>query len=94
MSEYVTDVTAVSSKGQIVLPKTIRDSLSLMTGARLMVMCDGENILLKPIRKPDISEFRSMMDAAKDWASDVGMKEEDNDEAIRDLRRTKKQKTS
>ena len=94
MSEYVTDVTAVSSKGQIVLPKTIRDSLSLMTGARRMVMCDGENILLKPIRKPDISEFRSMMDAAKDWASDVGMKEEDNDEAIRDLRRTKKQKTS
>lgn len=94
MSEYVTDVTAVSSKGQIVLPKTIRDSLSLMTGARLMVMCDGENILLKPIRKPDISEFRSMMDAAKDWASDVGMKEEDIDEAIRDLRRTKKQKTS
>ena len=94
MSEYVTDVTAVSSKGQIVLPKTIRDSLSLMTGARLMVMCDGENILLKPIRKPDISEFRSMMDAAKDWASDVGMKEEDIDEAIRDLRRTKKQKPS
>ena len=94
MSEYVTDVTAVSSKGQIVLPKTIRDSLSLMTGARLMVMCDGENILLKPIRKPDISEFRSIMDAAKDWASDVGMKEEDIDEAIRDLRRTKKQKTS
>ena len=94
MSEYVTDVTAVSSKGQIVLPKTIRDSLSLMTGARLMVMCDGENILLKPIRKPDISEFRSMMNAAKDWASDVGMKEEDIDEAIRDLRRTKKQKTS
>lgn len=94
MSEYVTDVTAVSSKGQIVLPKTIRDSLSLMTGARLMVMCDGENILLKPIRKPDISEFRSMMDAAKDWASDVGMKEDDIDEAIRDLRRTKKQKTS
>ena len=94
MSKYVTDVTAVSSKGQIVLPKTIRDSLSLMTGARLMVMCDGENILLKPIRKPDISEFRSMMDAAKDWASDVGMKEEDIDEAIRDLRKTKKPKTS
>ena len=91
MSEYVTDVTAVSSKGQIVLPKTIRDSLSLMTGARLMVMCDGENILLKPIRKPDISEFRSMMDAAKDWASDVGMKEEDIDEAIREVRYAKRQ---
>ena len=92
MSEFVTDVTAISSKGQIVLPKTIRDSLSLMTGARLMVICDGENILLKPIRKPDISEFRSMMDAAKDWAVDVGMKEDDINEAIREVRKTKRQR--
>ena len=46
MSQYLTDVTAVSTKGQIVLPKSIRDSLSLVTGARLMVLCDGENILL------------------------------------------------
>ena len=43
MSQYLTDVTAVSTKGQIVLPKSIRDSLSLVTGARLMVLCDGEN---------------------------------------------------
>ena len=93
MSEYITDVTAISSKGQIVLPKTIRDSLSLMTGTRLMVMCDGENILLKPIHKPDISEFRAMMDAAKDWASDVGMKEDDITEAIKEVRKAKRQRT-
>ena len=89
MTQYLTDVTAVSSKGQIVLPKPIRDSLSLNTGARLMVLCDGENILLKPIRKPDISEFRAMMDQAAQWASDAGMTEDDIGDAIREVRRTK-----
>ncbi|MBQ6257946.1 MAG: AbrB/MazE/SpoVT family DNA-binding domain-containing protein, partial [Clostridia bacterium] len=83
MSQYLTEVTAVSSKGQIVLPKTIRDSLALRSGTRLMVMSDGENILLKPIRRPDISEFRQMMDQAAQWASDAGMTEEDISDAIR-----------
>ena len=90
MSQYLTDVTAVSSKGQIVLPKPIRDSLSLMAGARLMVMCDGENILLKPIRKPDISEFRAMMDQAAQWASEAGMTEEDIADAVQEIRKAGK----
>ncbi len=90
MTQYLTDVTTVSSKGQIVLPKPIRDSLSLMSGARLMVLCDGENILLKPIRKPDISEFRAMMDQAAQWADEAGMTETDIDEAIRDVRKARR----
>jgi len=92
MSQYLTDVTAVSSKGQIVLPKPIRNSLSLVTGARLMVLCDGENILLKPIRKPDISEFRAMMDQAANWASEVGMTQGDIDDAIREVRKAGKER--
>ena len=89
MSGYLTEVTAVSSKGQVVLPKAIRDSLSLIAGAKLMVLCDGENILLKPIRKPDISEFRGMMDQAAKWAADVGMTEDDITDAIREVRAEK-----
>lgn len=92
MSQYLTEVTAVSSKGQIVLPKTIRDSLALRSGTRLMVMSDGENILLKPIRRPDISEFRQMMDQAAQWASDAGMTEEDISDAIREARKARREK--
>lgn len=72
-----TDVTALSSKGQVVLPKTIRDAMSLLPGSRLMVFTDGDNILLKPIKQPDISEFNSLMDEANAWAQSVGMTEED-----------------
>ena len=46
MIDIITDVTALSSKGQVVLPKVIRDSLELLPGLRLMVFSDGENILL------------------------------------------------
>ncbi|HQA97944.1 MAG TPA: AbrB/MazE/SpoVT family DNA-binding domain-containing protein [Clostridia bacterium] len=91
MTEYLTEVTAISSKGQIVLPKAIRDSLALQPGSKLMVLSDGENILLKPIIKPDLKEFRSMMDQAKKWATDVGLSEKDIGIAIKEVRRAKEQ---
>ena len=89
MSQYLTDVTAISSKGQVVLPKAIRDTLALIPGAKLMVLCDGENILLKPIRKPSISEFQSLMDQSAQWAAEVGMQEEDINTAIREVRKAR-----
>jgi len=93
MSQYLTEVTAVSSKGQVVLPKNVRDSLALVPGAKLMVLSDGENILLKPIKKPDISEFRAMMNEAAKWADEVGMKEDDITEAIATVRKRRKAAT-
>jgi len=86
MPEYLSDITAVSSKGQVVLPKAIRDKLNIVPGIKLMVFSDGNSILLKPIPEPDISEFRELMDAASSWASDVGMTEEDITSAIQSVR--------
>ena len=37
MNTYLSDVTAVSSKGQVVLPKAIRDDLQIEPGVKLMV---------------------------------------------------------
>ena len=90
MTEYLAEVTAMSSKGQIVLPKPIRDALSLTPGAKLMVLSDGENILLKPIVKPDLTTFRAMMDQAASWAQDVGMTEGDIQEAVQAARKAHK----
>lgn len=90
MSMYMSDVAAVSSKGQIVLPKAIRESLNIDTGAKLMVFSDGDSILLKPIQTPDISEFKKLMDAASEWAKRVGMTEDDITDAIKTVRARKK----
>lgn len=86
MAKYLSDVTAVSSKGQIVLPKPIRDYLKIDSGTKLMVFSDGDSILLKPIPVPDISEFSELMDAAAKWADSVGMTENDVIDAIKTVR--------
>lgn len=90
MPQYLTDVTAISSKGQVVLPKAIRDALSLASGAKLMVMSDGESILLKPIRKPDFAEFKAMMAETEKWAAEVNMTEDDIENAIKEVRKARR----
>lgn len=45
MTEY--DVT-ISSKGQFVLPKEIRDKFKLSTGSKVKIIVDGEQIIIKP----------------------------------------------
>ena len=93
MTQYLTDITAVSSKGQVVLPKAIRDKLQIVPGIKMMVFSDGVSILLKPIPEPDITEFKELMDAASSWASDVGMTEGDIADAIQTVRSRRKQTT-
>ena len=92
MTHYLTDVTSISTKGQVVLPKAIRDSMTLQSGTKLLVISDGQSIMLKPIDMPDISEFQGFMEAAAAWADEVGMKEEDIASAITAVRDRKKVK--
>ena len=92
MAQYITDVTALSSKGQVVLPKPIRESMKIESGAKLIVISDGSSIILKPVPMPDITEFQNLMDAASAWAAEVGMVEEDITNAIKTVRRRKKAK--
>ena len=86
MTEYLTDITAVSSKGQVVLPKAMRDSMQIEPGTRMMVISDGVSIILKPIPKPDLSEFQTLMEAASGWAAEVGMTEDDITSAVKAVR--------
>ena len=86
MTLFMTDITAVSSKGQVVLPKEIRDNLQIEAGTKLMVISDGVSIILKPIPKPDISEFQTLMEAASGWAAEVGMTEDDITSAVKAVR--------
>jgi len=87
MERILTDVTALSSKGQLVLPKSIRELLSLEVGTKLMVFSDGDNILLKPIKVPNKKEFDSLLSKTEEWARSVGMKESDINEAIKAVRK-------
>ena len=90
MAQYKSAITTVSSKGQLVLPLDIRNGMNIKPGVKMYVLSDGESIILKPIAQPDISEFRSLMDAAEKWALDVGLTEDDINDAIRSVRTKRK----
>ena len=82
MEQIISEITAVSSKGQIVLPKKIRDQLKIKAGTKLIVISDNKNIILKPIMTPDISEFKVLVDTAADFARKAGVLGEDAVESI------------
>lgn len=54
-----TEVTSLSSKGQVVIPDKIRKQLGLVTGTKLIVISDGANLLLKPMEEPKLAIRRN-----------------------------------
>ena len=59
------DVT-ISSKGQFVLPKEIRDKFKLRTGSKVKIIVDGDEIILKPRTIADELKDLIISDIVKD----------------------------
>ena len=84
------DVLTVSSKGQVVLPASIRKSLSIDAGDKLAVYASDDVIMLKVLRMPSAEEFRAKLDEAAEWAASVGYSESDVDDIVKSVRKSKR----
>ena len=84
------DVLTVSSKGQIVLPAEIRKALDIETGTKLAVYASDDVIMLKTIKMPTVEEFKLKLDDAREWAESVGYKEDDVNDIIKSVRKSKR----
>ena len=69
---HALDVTTMSSKGQVVIPTEIRKGLGLLTGAKLMVLTDGSNLLLKPMQTPKLQAFHTLIRRSRRYATQAG----------------------
>ena len=49
--------TTVSKKGQVVIPKKVRDELSLTPGTVLTVRVEGKRVVLEPLKEPPKEVF-------------------------------------
>lgn len=65
------EITSLSTKGQIVIPRSIRNQLNLDAGDKLIVVCDGTNILLKPVLMPSMSEFKTLVEETDKITSEL-----------------------
>ena len=84
------DVLTVSSKGQVVLPASMRKALSIEAGTKLAAYATDDCIMLKVLRVPTAEEFRAKMDEAQAWAQSVGYTEADVNDIIKSTREKKR----
>ncbi len=82
-----TEVTSLSSKGQVVIPDRIRKVLNLTAGAKLIVITDGTNLLLKPLEEPKLDVFKQLVQQSRRAAKKMGLKKSDVAKAIKEVRR-------
>ena len=80
------EIASLSTKGQVVIPRNIRNQLNLEVGDKLIVVCDGSNILLKPVLRPSKSEFKTLVEEMDKITSDLATTPEMLSSFIKDNR--------
>jgi AbrB family looped-hinge helix DNA binding protein len=57
----MTRITTVSTKGQLVIPAEMRESLGIEPGSRIAVMLQGTRIILEPVSERLVDETRGLL---------------------------------
>ncbi len=81
--------TKMSSKGQIVIPETIRKALDLHAGARFLVLGEDGVVILKFVTAPSPKEFDNLIARARKQARQAGLKRADIAASVAKVRRSK-----
>lgn len=82
----------MSTRGQVVIPETIREALGLRSGSEFIVIKEGDNIILKLVRKPPKEELAALLKKAHAKAEELGISEKDVLLAIKESRKARKKK--
>lgn len=84
MSEVET--TRVSTRGQVVIPQSIREKVHLEPGQLFVVHGEGDTIVLKRIETPDADEMQRLLEWGESYAEEEGISREDVAQAIAEIR--------
>jgi AbrB family looped-hinge helix DNA binding protein len=81
--------TRMSSKGQVVIPESIRKQLNLQEGAQFVVVGNADVVILKVVVPPDMGEFDVLIQQARKQAKKAGLRQKDVEVAIAKARSRK-----
>lgn len=73
MTENVTTITA---KGQVTIPKAIRQALKVGKGDRLLFVLEGDRLLLIPIRRRPLAELYGALPATRPFPGQEAVRRE------------------
>jgi AbrB family looped-hinge helix DNA binding protein len=74
--------TRMSSKGQVVIPETIRKKLNLQPGAQFIVVGKDDVVILKAITAPEMESFDKLIQEARQQAKEAGLTRKDIADAV------------
>jgi AbrB family looped-hinge helix DNA binding protein len=75
MAEVAT--TKMSSRGQVVIPESIRKQLNLKAGSQFVVIGKDDVLILKTIAEPDLDTFEALITQARREAKESGLRPSD-----------------
>ena len=74
--------TRMSSKGQVVIPESIRKQLDLKEGVQFLVVGEEDVVILKVVTPPDKNEFDALLKKARQQAKEAGLRQKDIASAV------------
>jgi len=83
----ILEVTSLSTRGQVVIPNDIRENMNLEPGTKMIIIQEGDNILLKPIKAPRMGQFGKIIALGDKVRNELNLKESDVDQAIKKVRK-------
>jgi len=81
-------LSKVSSKGQIVIPKTVREKMGIVEGDRVLVYTTGNIIVLRRVREGE-NVLSTVSASIRKKIREKGVRAEDVEEAIASVREAK-----
>ena len=81
--------TKMSSKGQVVIPESIRKSLKLEAGTQFVVVAEDDVVILKTITPPSLDAFDEIISKARKQAKEAGLTSQLAAEAIAQYRKAR-----
>ena len=81
------EITSVSSRGQVVIPQSLRDRMKIHTGEKFVVIGEDNTIVLKKLEMPSFNGIDKLLKKTRDFAKERGIKESDVERAIKHARK-------
>jgi len=81
--------TKLSTRGQVVIPEEIRNRLGLQPGAQFVVIGEGDVVVLKTLKPPQLEELKPLLDKVQKAAEAAGVTPEDVERVIAEVRTSK-----
>jgi AbrB family looped-hinge helix DNA binding protein len=68
--------TKITFKGQVTIPKEIREALTIQEGDSVIFEVQGDHAVLKPLRKKSVADFYGVLPATRPYPGSEAIRRE------------------